>query len=144
MIKYSLRCGKGDQFEAWFANSSAYDRQAAARQIVCPQCGSDQVEKALMAPNIVSGSSKHAAPLPPSPPSPSHVEAAALLRKLREHVQQNSEYVGPRFAEEALKIHHEEIEARSIYGEASEPEVETLRDEGVEFYPLPVLPEEHN
>jgi hypothetical protein len=143
MIKYSLRCGNGHQFEAWFANSAAYDRQSAARQIVCPQCGSDQVEKALMAPNIVSSSSKDAVP-PPAVPSPAHVEAAALLRKLREHVQQNSEYVGPRFAEEALKIHHEEIEARSIYGEASEPEVETLRDEGVEFYPLPALPEEHN
>jgi hypothetical protein len=143
MIKYSLRCGKGDQFEAWFANSSAYDRQSAARQIVCPRCGSDQVEKALMAPNIVSGSSKDVVPVPVVP-SPAHVEAVALLRKLREHVQQNSEYVGPRFAEEALKIHNEEIEARNIYGEASEPEVETLRDEGVEFYPLPVLPEEHN
>lgn len=143
MIKYSLRCGNGDQFEAWFANSSAYDRQSAARQIVCPQCGSDLVEKALMAPNIVSNSSKNAVPLP-AVPSPAQMEAAALLRKLREHVQQNSEYVGQRFAEEALKIHHEETEARSIYGEASEPEVETLRDEGVEFYPLPALPEEHN
>jgi hypothetical protein len=143
MIKYSLRCGKGDQFEAWFANSAAYDGQSEARQIVCPQCGSDQVEKALMAPNIVSSSSKDVVPVP-AVPSPAHVEAVALLRKLREHVQQNSEYVGPRFAEEALKIHHEEIEARNIYGEASEPEVETLRDEGVEFYPLPVLPEEHN
>ena len=143
MIKYSLKCVNGDQFEAWFANSSVYDRQAAARQIVCPQCGSDEVEKALMAPNIVSSSSKEAAPLP-ALPSPAHMEAAKLLRKLREHVQQNSEYVGQRFAEEALKIHHEEIEARSIYGEASEPEVENLRDEGVEFYPLPVLPEEHN
>jgi hypothetical protein len=144
MIKYSLRCGKGDQFEAWFANSSAYDRQSAARQIVCPQCGSDQVEKALMAPNIVSSSSSKDVVPVPAVPSPAHVEAVALLRKLREHVQQNSEYVGRRFAEEALKIHHEEIEARNIYGEASEPEVETLRDEGVEFYPLPVLPEEHN
>ena len=67
-----------------------------------------------------------------------------MVRKLREHVAQNSEYVGPRFAEEARKIHHEEAESRGIYGEASEPDVKLLKEEGVEFYPLPSLPEEHN
>ena len=66
------------------------------------------------------------------------------MRKLREHVTQNAEYVGPRFADEALKIHHEESEARGIYGEASETEAKLLREEGIEFYPLPVLPEDHN
>ena len=66
------------------------------------------------------------------------------MRKLREHVAQNSEYVGPRFAEEARKIHHEEVEPRGIHGEASNEDVKLLKEEGVEFFPLPALPEEHN
>jgi hypothetical protein len=143
MIKYSLKCANAHEFEAWFANSSAYDRQSAARQVLCPHCGSEQVEKALMAPNILASQQKDKAPAS-AEPTAAQLEALALLRKLREHVQENSEYVGPRFAEEALKIHHDEVEARSIYGEASEPEVKVLRDEGVEFYPLPVLPEDQN
>jgi hypothetical protein len=143
MIKFSLKCANRHEFDGWFANSSAYEAQSAAQQILCPHCGDADVEKALMAPNIVSGQQKN------TPPSPAEISAAqkeamALLRKLRQHVQDNSEYVGPRFAEEALKIHHDESEARSIYGEASAPEVETLRDEGVEFYALPTLPEDQN
>lgn len=139
MIKYSLRCSQGDEFEAWFSNSAAYETQAAAKQILCPNCGTDRVKKALMAPNVVSGRSKHTQ-LESAP----QAEIVAMVRKLREHVAQNSEYVGPRFAEEARKIHHEEAEARGIHGEASDQDVKLLKEEGVEFYPLPALPEEHN
>lgn len=141
MIKYSLRCSQGDEFEAWFSNSAAYETQAAAKQILCPNCGTDRVEKALMAPNVVSGRSKHTKPESVLNPQ---AEIVAMVRKLREHVAQNSEYVGPRFAEEARKIHHEEAEARGIHGEASDQDVKLLKEEGVEFYPLPALPEEHN
>ena len=94
-----------------------------------------------MAPNVVSGRRRQGkAETVPNP----QAEMVAMVRKLREHVAQNSEYVGPRFAEEARKIHHEEAEPRGIHGEASDREVKLLKEEGVEFYPLPVLPEEHN
>ena len=139
MIKYSLRCSEGHEFEAWFSNSAAYETQVAARQILCPNCGSDRIEKALMAPNVMSGRSRETE-LGPNP----QAEIVAMVRKLREHVAQNSEYVGPRFAEEARKIHNEEAEARGIHGEASDQDVKLLKEEGVEFYPLPALPEEHN
>lgn len=141
MIKYSLRCSEGHEFEAWFSNSNAYETQVAARQILCPTCGSDRVKKALMAPNVVSGRNRQTQSEPgPNP----QAEMVAMVRKLREHVAQNSEYVGPRFAEEARKIHHEEAEPRGIHGEASDRDVKLLKEEGVEFYPLPALPEEHN
>jgi hypothetical protein len=143
MIKYALRCKDSHEFEAWFASSAAYDKLAATSQVLCPNCGSAQVSKALMAPSIVSG--RAAAPMPaPVPTDPRQREALDLMRKLKQFVQDNSEYVGPRFAEEALKIHHEETEARGIHGEASESDLKTLREEGVEFYPLPVVPEDHN
>ena len=141
MIKYSLRCSEKHEFEAWFSSSAAYETQTATHQILCPNCGSDKVEKALMAPNVVSGRRRQGkAETVPNP----QAEMVAMVRKLREHVAQNSEYVGPRFAEEARKIHHEEAEPRGIHGEASDREVKLLKEEGVEFYPLPVLPEEHN
>lgn len=67
-----------------------------------------------------------------------------MIRKLRDHVEQNSEYVGPRFADEARKIHHEETEPRGIYGEATLQDAQDLKDEGIEVQPLPLLPEERN
>ena len=143
MIKYSLRCAQGHGFEAWFSNSAAYETQATARQVLCPSCGNDSVQKALMAPNVVSGRSREQQTTSPQAANP-QAEIAAMVRKLREHVAQHSEYVGPRFAEEARKIHHEETEPRGIHGEASEREVKLLKEEGVEFFPLPALPEEHN
>jgi hypothetical protein len=143
MIKYALRCKDGHQFDAWFASSAAYDKLAAAGQVACTNCGSADVSKALMAPSIVSGRS---APerTPVATAEPVHREAVELMRKLKAFVEQNSENVGPRFAEEALKIHYQEAEPRGIRGEASESELRTLHEEGVEFYPLPVMPEEHN
>lgn len=142
MIKYSIRCSEGHEFEAWFSNSAAYETQASGRQILCPSCGTDKVEKAPMAPNVVSGRARGSQP--EQVLSNPQGEIITMMRKLREHVAQNSEYVGPRFAEEARKIHHEEAEARGIHGEASEQDVRLLKEEGVEFYPLPTLPEDHN
>jgi hypothetical protein len=144
MIKYALRCSKGHEFEAWFSSSAAYDAQAAGRHIGCPNCGTDDVSKALMAPNVVSGRRRETAAPAPQPKPPSEAQMVSMIRKLREHVAEHSEYVGPRFAEEARKIHHEEAEPRGIHGEASAQEVKVLKEEGVEFYPLPALPEEHN
>ena len=71
-------------------------------------------------------------------------ELTEMIRKLRTHVEENSEYVGPRFAEEARKIHYEETEARGIYGEASLEDARELTEEGIDVQPLPLLPEEHN
>ena len=71
-------------------------------------------------------------------------EVVAVLRKLRQHLTENADYVGPKFAEEARRIHYNESEKRGIYGEASSEEARALVEEGVEFHPLPMLPEEHN
>ncbi|MNY77609.1 hypothetical protein D3C86_2175740 [compost metagenome] len=67
-----------------------------------------------------------------------------MLRDYRKQVTTEADYVGDRFAEEARKIHFEEAEARGIYGEATRDEVAALLDDGVDFLPLPDLPEEHN
>ena len=71
-------------------------------------------------------------------------EVRAKLKELRDHLTKNADYVGQKFPEEARKMHYGEIDHRSIYGEASPKEAKELYDEGVEFHPLPVLPEERN
>ncbi|MEC9367432.1 MAG: DUF1178 family protein [Pseudomonadota bacterium] len=137
MIRYMLQCEQGHEFEAWFRNSSAYDRQAASRQIACPHYGSTHVSKAVMAPNIApKASSADEAKL--------RKDALEAVRALRDKVKADSEYVGDRFANEARKIHHEEAPQRGIYGEATSDEVKELSEDGIEVHPLPVLPEDTN
>ena len=160
MIRYRLQCAAKHEFEGWFRNADAFDRQAKRSLVVCPNCGSTDVTKALMAPSVVKSlktsraardtAGPSAPPTPAVPISPQRVansgqrELLQMMRQLREEVIAKSEYVGPRFAEEARKIHNEEVEQRGIYGEASPAEVKELADDGVEVYPLPVLPEDHN
>jgi hypothetical protein len=158
MIRYSLKCEKRHEFEAWFASSAAFERQAKRGQISCPRCGTVKVDKALMTPNILKSPKRKRAEKSPEPaatqPAPpaqvdthrlaAHGELAKVMRKLRTEIESKSEYVGPRFPEEARKIHYEEAPARGIYGEATSEEAQALSEEGIEFFPLPPLPEDHN
>jgi hypothetical protein len=147
VIRYALACGEGHAFEGWFGGSNAFDEQRAAGGISCPVCGSADVDKALMAP-AVAGTKRAAgggeAPIPVAAPHALPEELVTMLRKLRRHVTENADYVGDRFAEEARRIHYEEAEARGIYGEATREEAVALSEEGIEFHPLPVLPEDRN
>jgi hypothetical protein len=154
MILYRLKCKKGHGFEAWFASSAAYDKQAKRGQLSCPKCGSAQVAKAPMAPRITKrGKAKGGekpvekpaeAPKPETRRVAAHGELESAMRKLRAEIEAKSEYVGPRFSEEARKIHYEEVPARGIHGEATADEAKALSEEGIEFFPLPILPEDHN
>ncbi|MBY0364174.1 MAG: DUF1178 family protein, partial [Phreatobacter sp.] len=76
--------------------------------------------------------------------SPAEQELRAKIRELRDHLVQNADPVGERFAEEARKIHYGETEHRSIYGRASPEEARELAEEGIEFHALPVLPDDRN
>jgi hypothetical protein len=158
MIRYQLKCDKRHEFEAWFASSAAYDRQAKRGQVSCPKCGSAKVQKAVMAPSIAKGSRRgrkadKAPETQPAQAQPSasethrlaaHGDLLGAMRKLRAEIEAKSEYVGQRFPEEARKIHYEEVPARGIHGEATSDEARALIEEGIEFYPLPVLPEDQN
>lgn len=145
MIKYALHCADGHEFEGWFPSSSGYERQAEAGQVTCPACGGDKVTKAMMAPNIATSEKRSGGGTAMSGGStPMPREIVEMLRAVRRHVTENADYVGPRFAEEARKMHFGETEPRGIYGEATLTEAQTLLNEGVELCPLPKLPDEHN
>jgi hypothetical protein len=156
MIRYNLRCEQGHAFESWFQSSSAYETQEKRKLVNCPSCGSAKVERAIMAPQIVSKKAREtAAPAPAAstdvtaPASTSLMmaqerELRAKLKELRDHIVKNADNVGERFPNEARKMHYGDIEHRPIYGEASPDEARALIDEGVEVSPLPVLPDDRN
>jgi hypothetical protein len=167
MIRYNLVCAKGHEFESWFANSATYDKQARRGLLECPHCGSSKVEKALMTPRLAR-TKKSGAPItappeavttpdpatpePAAAPEPAPVavispqerELRAKLKELRDHLVSNAENVGGRFPEEARKMHYGEKKHRSIYGTASPDDAKALHEEGIEFAPIPVLPDERN
>ena len=135
MIAYTLRCHKGHEFDGWFRDSKAFDKQAQSGQLTCPSCDSARIEKAIMAP-AVSGTRKKTD------------AAAAQMRQfttgLRKYVQEHADYVGPGFAEEARKIHYGETPERHIYGEATPQQARELIEEGVDVAPLPPDPDGAN
>ncbi len=130
MIVYNLKCANGHVFEGWFQSSAAFDAQSGEGKLLCPTCDTHKVEKAIMAP-AVAGTKKA-------------VSAKDELKKMRQfmtgmrkYVEANADYVGPRFHEEARKIHYGETEERHIYGEATLKEAKELIEEGVDVAPLP-------
>ena len=161
MIRYNLRCEHGHAFESWFQSSQAYETQEKRKLVNCPSCGSAKVERAIMAPQIVSKKGRESTA--PAPAAPADVvatevttqgstpllmaqerELRAKIKELRDHIVKNADNVGERFPNEARKMHYGDIEHRPIYGEASPDEARALIDEGVEVSPLPVLPEDRN
>lgn len=170
MIRYSLSCKNRHTFESWFQDSAAFDRQVKRKLVACPHCGDTRIEKTIMAPQVsdskratrrkavekaldksvaTTGDTAPAAAESKSSEamtivSPQERELRAKLKELREHIAKNSDHVGARFPEEARKMHYGETEHRSIHGEASLEEARELAEEGIEFYPVPVLPDERN
>lgn len=141
MISYSLICDNSHKFDAWFRSAEAYDEQHERGIVTCPMCNSVKVEKALMAPAV---SRMNSDKVSLSTGHPMQSEIREMLRTMRKKVTSEADYVGDKFAEEARKIHFKEAEARGIYGEATRDEVAELIDDGVDFLPLPHIPEEAN
>jgi hypothetical protein len=145
MIRYDLRCARGHGFDAWFRDSAAFEAQAAAGLVACAVCGSSQVEKKLMAPAVRTGpvAPERTEAAPPALPALSATPdspAATALAALRRRVEETAEYVGPRFAEEARRLHETGEAERAIWGEATPSEAEALAEDGVPVAPLPWLP----
>lgn len=151
MIHYRLRCEAGHEFESWFDNAAGFDRQASMGLVECPVCGGAKVTRALMTPAVAKkGRVRKVEPVEAAPPPPAPVaspekmaagpmpaQMVALLQRMRGEIEKNCDYVGDGFAEEARRIHHGEVEARGIYGEATEAEREALSDEGIEVGRIP-------
>ena len=166
MIKYQLICHKSHGFEGWFGDSAAFESQQEAGLLTCPVCGSADVRRALMAPNLASPKTRKtdlaekqpsAQPEPqPQPQAPQQASAAlpsAAARKMQElmfemralqtKIREECRDVGNDFAEEARKIHYGEVEPEGIYGQATAEEHEALDEEGIEIMDMPWLPKDN-
>jgi hypothetical protein len=153
MILYELNCDRQHSFEIWFKDGATCDRQLKRKSVECPSCGSVKVAKALMAPRIGSkAKGREIAPIEspaaPSAPAAAPVPKAAMipaelrqaLLEVRKQIEDNCDYVGDKFAEEARKIHEGESEVRGIYGEATEAEHDELLEDGIDVARVPWVP----
>lgn len=141
MIRFSLHCDHAHDFEGWFRSNEDFDTQRKRGFVSCPECGSQKVEKALMAPAVSTSRKQEKVALAMGE---QQRKAMAALKELSEKVRANAENVGDKFAEEARKIHFGETEARGIYGAATIEEAKGLAEDGIEFLPLPVFPDDRN
>lgn len=133
MIRYQLTCKKEHSFEGWFRDSAAYDAQAKKKLVACPVCGSTKVAKAPMAPAVSKKAELNEA-----------AQKAKAMKEfvlnMRKQVEENAEYVGDRFPNEARAIHYGDAEERQIYGEATIKDAQDLIEEGIPVAPLPSIP----
>lgn len=127
MIRYSLACVGEHAFEAWFSNADAYDKQRKKKLVECPQCGSTDIRKQIMAP-MVRSSEKAV---------PAEVVAAKVAGEIREHIAKTHDYVGDKFADEARSMYYGEVETRPVWGEVTPEVAQELAEEGVPAMPLP-------
>ena len=133
MIVFDLQCEHGHTFEAWFKDSDAFELQKEQGLLECPVCSSHNVRKILSPVGIRKNNNACSSDGPASDEA-----VAAVLQGIYRNIIKNSEDVGARFATEALKMHYGLAEQRSIRGVASAEEEKMLKDEGIEFFRIPV------
>lgn len=142
MIQYALKCTDGHKFDSWFQSASAFDKLKSAGMVTCSVCGSANVEKAIMTPRVQS---TRASVTPQPEPEKGALSAPAnpaekALTEIRRKIEENSDYVGTKFASEARAMHDGDAPERSIYGEAGVDEARALLDDGIAVAPLPFMP----
>ena len=130
MIVFNLICSTCEyEFEGWFDNSSAFENQKKRKLINCPNCDSSKIKKTLVAPNVGKKSN--------SKKTTNKKTIASNINKIKKIVEDNFDYVGDQFTEEAKKIKYGETEDRPIYGEATIEQTKELIDEDISITPLP-------
>ncbi len=140
MIRFSLRCDQGHRFDSWFASGGDFDRLRQAAMLSCAVCGTDEVEKDLMAPQVATGATPVAPERPEAPAAPLSAPASPAeqaLRELRARIEAASDNVGRDFAREARRIHAGEAPERPIIGEARVTDARALLEDGIPVAPLP-------
>ncbi len=165
MIIFDLICADGEhRFEGWFGSSNDYADQQSRGLLDCPVCGSSNISKAVMAPNLGkkgnqepapairnekrAGSDAVEKPVATAVAVPAeYQELVGKLAKAQEKMLAGSEWVGDQFAHRARDIHYGDADAKPIHGTASPDEIADLTEEGIAALPLPlpvVPPESQN
>lgn len=138
MIAFDLECSNGHTFEGWFDNLESYEEQNKKNMISCPYCNNVDIRKVLSP--VVMKKSNHI----PNNQNAESVDYKRLAKEVMDYINTEFEELGARFTTEALKMHYGVTEKRNIKGTASVEEEKILRDEGVQFFkvPLPIIDED--
>ena len=132
MIKYTLNCKNGHQFDSWFSDSVSFEKLKKEGHLECAVCSSKEVEKSLMAPRITPDSERKNKTL---------ISAQNALEKeiraLKKKIKTTAIDVGENFPTEARAMHYGEKEEKPIIGKTTVDEARDLAEEGVPFIPLP-------
>ncbi|WP_174273340.1 DUF1178 family protein [Sphingomonas bacterium] len=152
MIVFDLACAHAHVFEAWFGSSDDYESQRTRGLVACPICGSAEVAKAVMAPNVGAKSnqlvpSRPAGPTRPMPmpmmaggdgPAPAEIkQMLTAMAQMQAKALEKSEDVGHGFASEARAIHDGDAPDRVIHGQATIADARALVEDGIGVMPLP-------
>ena len=129
MIAFDLFCSNGHKFECWFKDGSSFEEQKEAGLMTCPFCDDHQIEKAFSPFAIKRGGERVREEIDPH----------QALQLVHDYLNKHFEDVGPEFYKEALKIHYGEVEKRSIKGTATTEEEIILKEEGVQFFKVPII-----
>lgn len=148
MIVIDLECTHGHRFEGWFQSSENYSSQQARGLLICPECGSCQIERRPSAAYVQTGlrptsptslSSPASAPVSSTASSPKTQVTASLKQQLLGWIAEHSEDVGNQFCAEVRRIHYGEADERLIRGKATADECAALHDEGIDVMQLPAI-----
>jgi hypothetical protein len=132
MIAFDLECSQGHLFEGWFQSIQSFEKQNAKKLVSCPYCDDTKVRKILSPIRMKKTSS------PDHSQDGPQIDYQRLAREIIDYMNKNFEDVGHDFAKEALKMHYGVQDKKNIRGAATEDEEELLREEGVQFFKVPV------
>ena len=134
MIKYNLKCNKDHEFESWFSDSKEFDKLNKKKLLECIYCASNKIKKSIMAPMISSSKSRESDLNSFDQKLSSEKNK---LKKLRDYVEKNFEFVGDKFSEKVREIYYDKKSKKSIYGSTTAEEREELADEGIDLLSIP-------
>ncbi|MBN1625713.1 MAG: DUF1178 family protein [Deltaproteobacteria bacterium] len=134
MIAFDLQCSKGHVFEGWFDNLESYEKQNSMKLVSCPHCNDNKIKRVLSPVTSIKSASVQ---LPGN--DDGKINYKQLAKEMVNYINREFEDLGTGFAKEALKIHYGVSKERNIRGSATENEESILREEGVQFFKIPLL-----
>ena len=138
MIVFDLECSNGHMFEGWFDNLKSFEQQNAQNMISCPHCGDINIKR-ILSPVAMKTSSDT-----DMERGSNRIDYRKLAKELLDYIHREFDDLGTEFTKEALKIHYGVAEERNIRGTATEAEEEQLKEEGVQFFKVPLLKNDDN
>ncbi|MDR2405978.1 MAG: DUF1178 family protein [Deltaproteobacteria bacterium] len=146
MIIFDLICHNNHTFEGWFKDLPDLEEQLEKSLITCPVCGDARIRRL---PSTFGIGRSKTPPAPRHSESPGSMDTDQMEAKRAELMEQLSHLsdklkadfvdVGSQFTSEALKMHYGASPKRNIRGMSTEREEELLKNEGIDFFKVPML-----